>query len=205
MGDIIFGFSTGDVTSDSGTASSALGSYPSFSMRSASSFAFFSAASKSIVSPPPIFLTPSFWFFFAPRTLAFLAPPVVAVFLRAEDVVVREAAGPAPAERSFSAPFIGDLERESAPELAPGLRNGDAVRLITGGVCVREGGLLGRLMAGLSQEEKKSSEGSLLGVEEPSAKVGERTSVTSTSSGDLEDIRRVSGLKTLGVPTLWHR
>ena len=63
-----------------------------------------------------------------------------------------------------------------------GLRKGDAVRLITGGVWVLDGGLLGRLIAGLSQEEKKSSLGSA-GTEVPSVGVEAAISVTTTSSG----------------------
>ena len=68
---------------------------------------------------------------------------------------------------------------------AVGLRKGDAVRLITGGVCVLEGGLLGRLIDGLSHEEKKSSLGSA-GVEVPSVDVAGTTSVTTTTFGKLE-------------------
>lgn len=41
---------------------------------------------------------------------------------------------------------------------------GEDVRPMTGGVAVRDGGGVGRLMEGLSQEEKKSSSASL-GVE----------------------------------------
>jgi hypothetical protein len=60
-----------------------------------------------------------------------------------------------------SLPLVaGDFGR---PPLAPaGVRNGDAVRLE--GVPVRDGGLLGLLIVGLSQEEKKSSAGSPAGV-----------------------------------------
>ncbi len=65
---------------------------------------------------------------------------------------------------------------------AVGLRKGDAVRLITGGVWVLDGGLLGRLIAGLSHDEKKSSLGSA-GVEVPSIGVVAAMSVTTTSSG----------------------
>ena len=65
----------------------------------------------------------------------------------------------------------GDLGRAVPLLFVPGFRNGDAVRLITGGVCVPEGGLLGRLMAGLSHDEKKSSAGSPAGVAVPSLDV----------------------------------
>lgn len=55
---------------------------------------------------------------------------------------------------------------------------------MTGGVWVLEGGLLGRLIAGLSHDEKKSSPGSPAGVAAPS--VRETTmSVMTTSSGYL--------------------
>ena len=68
--------------------------------------------------------------------------------------------------------------------LAPALRNGDPVRLMTGGVWVLDGGLEGRLIEGLSQEEKKSSPGSE-GVDVPSAGVEITISLTTTSSGNL--------------------
>jgi len=67
---------------------------------------------------------------------------------------------------------------------ALGLRKGDAVRLITGGVCVLDGGLLGRLIDGLSHDEKKSSPASA-GVEVPSLGVAATMSVITTSSGKL--------------------
>ena len=73
--------------------------------------------------------------------------------------VVREAAVSEGAEDS------GDLGREAPLALA--LRKGEAVRLALAGVPVREGGLLGRLMVGLSHEEKKSSSGSPVGVSAP--------------------------------------
>lgn len=163
------GLSTGDFTVG---GSSASGSYPNFAIRSASSLAFFSAASKSMASAPRTFFAPSF-VFLPPRMFALFDPPVVAVLRNAAELVVREAAGA----------FASD----SLPP-APALRNGEAVLLMTG-VCDLDGGLLGRLMAGLSQEEKKSSAGSPEGVEVPSAEVGDNKSVTSTSSGYLEMIR----------------
>lgn len=60
--------------------------------------------------------------------------------------------------------------------------NGLAVRFA--GVTLREGGFEGRLIVGLSHEEKKSSAGSPDGVELPSAEVGDSRSVTTTSSGN---------------------
>lgn len=75
----------------------------------------------------------------------------------------------------------GDFGLFAAP-LGPAVRKGEAVRETTGGVPVREGGLLGLLMVGLSHEEKKSSPGSPAGVEEPST-VPAISSVMTTSSG----------------------
>lgn len=76
----------------------------------------------------------------------------------------------------------GDFEREM-PLVGLAVRKGDAVRETTGGVPVREGGLLGRLMVGLSQEEKKSSAGSPAGVEVPPVESAVASSVITTSSG----------------------
>ena len=87
-------------------------------------------------------------------------------------------------EDSVSEPASGDFGLGAPLPLTPGLRKGDAVRLITGGVCVLEGGLLGRLIEGLSQDEKKSSPDSA-GVDVPSVVVGAAMSVTTTSSGYL--------------------
>ena len=86
---------------------------------------------------------------------------------------------------SLSEPGSGDFDLGAPLLLAPGLRKGDAVRLITGGVCVLDGGLLGRLIDGLSQDEKKSSPGSA-GVEVPSVGVAVLISATTTSSGYLD-------------------
>ena len=83
---------------------------------------------------------------------------------------------------SLLVPLSGDLDLGAAFPFAPGLRNGDAVRLMTGGVCVREGGLLGRFMEGLSQEEKKSSACSA-GVDAPSEDAVSTMSLMTTSSG----------------------
>lgn len=88
------------------------------------------------------------------------------------------------AEESSSEPWSGDFDLGVPLPLAVGLRKGDAVRLMTGGVCVLEGGLLGRLIEGLSQEEKKSSPASA-GFEVPSVGVAATMSVITTSSGNL--------------------
>ncbi len=162
------------------SASSASGSYPSFSIRSASSLAFLSASSKSITSPVT-FLAPSFVpTFFAPRTFAFLGPEPRPDFRRAAEVVTRLAG----AATGFESPE-SDLERGEAARAAslplPALRKGEGVRPTTGGVAVLEIGGVGRLMAGLSQEEKKSSWGSPAGVEAPSAS----ESTMTTSLGNL--------------------
>lgn len=82
------------------------------------------------------------------------AVPAPALVRSAEEVVVRDTGGVNPPEES------GD-EVRVASLLAT---RGEDVRPMTGGVAVRDGGGVGRLMAGLSQEEKKSSSASL-GVE----------------------------------------
>ena len=161
--------------------SSASGSYPSFSILSASSFAFLSAASKSIPSAPVIFLAPSFCVFLAPSTFALRGPVVVLVLRIVEEDIVREVVGAG----SLSVADRVVFDRAALLPFVPALRNGEAVRLMTGGVCVLEGGLLGLLIDGLSQEEKKSSPGSPEGVDVPSRNVGDRTSVMETSSGNL--------------------
>lgn len=76
----------------------------------------------------------------------------------------------------------GDLLRALLPFCWPVVRKGDAVRLRLDGVLVREGGLLGRLMDGLSHEEKKSSSGSPAGVLLPEVE-GSVRSFMVTSSG----------------------
>jgi hypothetical protein len=68
---------------------------------------------------------------------------------------------------------------------APALRNGEGVRPTTGGVAVRDIGGVGRLIEGLSHDEKKSSSGSPAGVEEPSLVPPLTTSVMTTSVGYL--------------------
>lgn len=137
--------------------------------------------------------------FFPERTLARFAPaPAVDGALRiADEEVVRIAMG---AGRVFSASFVaaargeGDLGRLVLEPfvLLPAARNGEAVREAAGGVALREGGLDGRLMVGLSQEEKKSSAGSPAGVDVPSAGVVRASSVMTTSSGYLVEFKYVS-------------
>lgn len=177
----------------SSSAFSASGSYPNFSILSASAFAAFSAASKSI-SSPTTFLAPSFWFFFAPRMFVRFGPavpPAVGPVLRiAEAGVVRIAAGAGSDDCATSAgpsvAFSGDLGLAAAPFAVPAERNGEPVRGTTVGVPTLEGGLLGLLMAGLSQEEKKSSSAfSVAGVADPSPGVPITSSVIWTSSGYL--------------------
>ena len=160
-----------------GASSSALGSYPSFSMRSASSFAFFSASSKSIITSPPSFFAPSLDVaFLAPRMLALRGP--VVLDRSAAEVVMRLAAG----FDSVSVPLAsGDGARAvSLPICA--FRKGDGVRPTTGGVAVREMGGLSFLTAGLLHDEKKSSSSSA-GVLLPSP--ASVPSVMTTSSGYL--------------------
>lgn len=62
-----------------------------------------------------------------------------------------------------------------------------------GGVPVLEGGLLGRLIVGLSHDEKKSSVGSSAGMEVPSDVMVVRSSVMTTSSGWLESSQPLPG------------
>ena len=101
--------------------------------------------------------------------------------------MVRDAEGPV-CEDSDSEPIRGDFGRAVPLPFAPGLRKGDAVRLSTGGVCVLEGGLLGRLIDGLSQDEKKSSLGSPAGVAVPSPDESATISVMTTSPGYLYEL-----------------
>lgn len=83
---------------------------------------------------------------------------------------------------SIPEPWSGDFE---PLPFAPGLRKGEVVRLMTGGVCVLDGGLLGRLIEGWSHDEKKSSPGPA-GVVLPSVGVATTSSVITTSSGYLD-------------------
>lgn len=123
---------------------------------------------------------------------------------RAADDVMRPAVGLDSVESDLER---GDAERaESLP--APAFRKGDGVRPATGGVAVREAGGVGRLMAGLSQEEKKSSSGSPAGVAEPSPSA---PSVMMTSFGYLAIASIQGGESCQGLPDpptpehLWPR
>lgn len=138
-----------------------------------------------MVSAPPTFLAPSLGVFLAPKTLPFFAVAVDEVFRTAVPDLIAVGAGEV---LSLSLSDRGDFDREP---LVPAFRKGDPVRLTTGGVPVREGGLLGRLMDGLSQEEKKSSSVSA-GVLEPSG-VPAGTSVMTTSSGYLKGESQLLG------------
>ena len=113
----------------------------------------------------------------------------VAVFRTAEEEMAREAAGGAlavvPSVVAESAVLSGDLGRAAAPLLPFAFRKGDAVLLPIPGVPVLEGGLLGLLIAGLSQLEKKSSLGSPAGVFVPVPSLSSARSSTVTSSGYL--------------------
>ena len=117
--------------------------------------------------------------------LVLFAPPTAGPFRTAVDEVERMAVG---AGRAFSASAAaaesgdGDLGL-AAPLVLPAVKKGEAVRETTGGVPVREGGLLGRLMVGLSQEEKKSSAGSPAGVDVPPEGVPSTSSVMTTCAG----------------------
>ena len=138
-----------------------------------------------MVSAPPTFLAPSLGVFLAPKTLPFFAVAVDEVFRTAVPDLIAVGAGEV---LSLSLSDRGDFDREP---LVPAFRKGDPVRLTTGGVPVREGGLLGRLMDGLSQEEKKSSSVSA-GVLELSG-VPAGTSVMTTSSGYLKGESQLLG------------
>ena len=155
MGDtILFSLTDAFLAAASSSALSASGSYPSLSILSASSFAFFSAASKSI-SSATTFFAPNFWVFFALRILRLAPVAPDGPFLTAEDEVVRMTAGAVAALSEDSPAASGDLGRSVPLPLAIADRKGDAVLERTG-VPVREGGLLGLLIVGLSHDEKKS-------------------------------------------------
>lgn len=139
---------------------------------------------------PVTFLAPSFVVFFAPRTLALRGAPVVVVFRRAEEVVVRLAGFDSPA---FSDLVSGEAERAVSLPL-PAFRKGEGVRPTTGGVAVREIGGVGRLIAGLSHDEKKSSSGSPAGVEVPSVSAA---SLITTSPGCLGTVSEENQIQTL--------
>lgn len=95
------------------------------------------------------------------------------------------AAGTAAGVLEPDAPTSGDFGRSVPLPFALGLRNGDPTR----GVPVREGGFEGRLIEGLSHEEKKSSS-SAAGVLAPSLPVASGPSVMTTSSGKLHQCQQ---------------
>lgn len=171
--------------------SASSGSYPNRSFRSASSRAFLSASSKSSRALLSTFFAPK-PFFFAPRIFAFglLAPPAEPVLRIADDDIAR-LAGRAAGSEGVSAFTSGDFGRVAAPLPLPlplpfALRKGEAVRFTPAGVPARDGGLLGRLRAGLSQEVKKSSSVSPAGVLVPvPLLLASAMSSTVTSSGYL--------------------
>jgi hypothetical protein len=80
--------------------------------------------------------------------------------------------------------FRGDLGLDVAAPFPLALKKGEAVLLIPG-VPVREGGLLGLLIEGLSHDVKKSSLGSPAGVCVPVPSLSSPRSSTVTSSGNL--------------------
>jgi hypothetical protein len=169
-------------------AVSSSGLYPSLAIRSASSLAFFSASSKSKATSDVIFFAPSL-VFFAPRMFVLRGPAAEEVVLRiAVDEVVRDVGAEEAGVVAESEPLRGDFGRAVPFPLALGARKGEAV--LAEGVPVLEGGLLGLLMVGLSQEEKKSSSsGSPAGVCEPEP-ADSSTSVICTSPGYLDTVSR---------------
>lgn len=137
------------------------------------------------MTSPVTFFAPSL-VFLAPKTFAFRGPAEVAEPLRnAADEVVRLAAGLLEALAAFAR---GEGARAMPFPLELLERNGDGVRPAAG-VAVREIGGVGRLIEGLSQEEKKSSSGSPAGVEDPSVGPLLITSVMTTSFGYLYTVR----------------
>jgi hypothetical protein len=125
--------------------------------------------------------------FLAPKTFAFRGPAPAAVPLRnaADDVILLAAGAAAVAPSTFTRGEDVRAIPLPLPFELPALRNGEGVRPTTGGVAVREIGGVGRLMDGLSHEEKKSSSGSPAGVEVPSVGPLLITSVITTSLGYL--------------------
>ena len=136
----------------------------------------------------------------------FLAPPEVGPFLVAVEGLARMTAGGAEVLVDESVATRGDFGRAVAFALLfVAERNGEAVRGALEGVPVLEGGLLGRLIVGLSQEEKKSSPlGSPTGVEVPSAAAVSESSVMTTSSGYLLDTSACSPVLRSAGPTALH-
>lgn len=136
---------------------------------------------------PVSFFAPNFCVFFAPRTFAFRGPAVVAVLRKAAEEVVRGDVVSDPARGD-------DVRAILAPDVPlPAPRNGDGVRPTIGGVAVRDTGGVGRLIVGLSHDEKKSSSGSPAGVDDPSPAAPPITSVITTSEGYLHRVRFVLG------------
>ena len=113
--------------------------------------------------------------------------PVIAPLRSAADDVVRLAAGAVVPSELASGEAVLAMPLPLPFEL-PALRKGDGVRPTTGGVAVRETGGVGRLIDGLSHEEKKSSSGSPAGVDDPSVGVLLVPSVATTSLGYLTHI-----------------
>ena len=100
---------------------------------------------------------------------------MVAGFRTADDEMARESGGEFVTVSEWTS---GDLGRVVASALLPaGFRNGEA-RPALAGVPDRDIGGVGRLIEGLSQEEKKSSSVSPVGVALPEAALA--TSVTTT-------------------------
>lgn len=96
---------------------------------------------------------------------------------------MRETGGVAAGVEFVEVGLIGDLGLLLLAVLEPGGSAGELVRPTTGGVAVRVGGGVGRLIAGLSHDEKKSSSSSATGA-------ASSTPSTTTSSGYLtEQIR----------------
>ena len=134
------------------------------------------------------FLAPSL-VFLAPRMLLLgllvVVPDAVFVVRTAVEEMARDGAGWAVLSEAESEVFKGDLGRDAVPlPFVLAFKKGEAVRLMPG-VPVREGGLLGLLIAGLSHEEKKSSAGSPAGVFVPVPSLSSLISSTVTSSGYL--------------------
>ena len=105
------------------------------------------------------------------------------VLRTAAEGIARDAVG-TDCDESVPAFARGDLGLVGPVPFATGLRKGEAVLVIAGGVWVLEGGLLGLFMAGLSHEEKKSSFSVGVAVP-PIVGTAATMSVMTTSSGYL--------------------
>lgn len=115
----------------------------------------------------------------APSTLALRGPPAGVDLRTADEEMARDVVGGL-VDEVVSELTSGDLGRAVEFPLLSAFRNGEGVLPRFDGVPVRDIGGVGRLMEGLSHEEKKSSSGSPAGVEVPSAEPVETTSVTTT-------------------------